>query len=57
MKEGDKVCLNGLSSNRVKWEMGVITRIYTDPNMAGEAWITTIEGYKIIEYLDNLRKI
>ena len=57
IQEGDMVKLKTTGSNRIKWEYGRVTRIFNDPSMAGEAWVTTIEGYKIIEYLDNLEKI
>lgn len=58
MKEGDTVKLKAYpGSNRINWKSGTITKIYNTPSMMGEAWITTVEGYKIIEYLEYLEKI
>ena len=37
IQEGDMVRLKDTGSNRIKWEYGTVTKIFNDPNMAGEA--------------------
>ncbi len=42
-----------ISSNRIDWTYGVVTKVFTE-GLKPECWISTDTGHEIIEYCDSI---